>query len=220
MIVSETRGQTRGKPFDISGMKFGSLVAVKIDGKKGRQNLWLCECDCGNYHHTTVYLLKSGGVKSCGCQKGKLRHRHCVGGAASSEYSCWRNMKQRCYNQNNGEFKNYGARGIRVCERWLNSFETFLEDMGGKPNASYSIDRIDVNGNYSHENCRWVTTKTQNDNKRQSVMVTAFGETLSLTSIARKYGINPTTLKYRLKYLPAEAALTLSKQTRGGICSR
>lgn len=220
MIISANRCTTRGKPFDLTGERFGFLVALKIIGKKSRQNVWLCKCDCGESHQSTASHLNRGVVKSCGCKKGFTKHNHCPRSGASSEYSCWRNMKQRCYNQKNPEFKNYGYRGISVCERWLNSFENFVEDMGYKPGENYSIDRIDVDGNYCPENCRWSTTKDQNDNKRQSVIITAFGETGSLTSMARKYGISPTTLRYRLSHLPAEVALTLSKQTRGGICSR
>jgi hypothetical protein len=209
------RGTSRGRPLDLTGKKFGRLTPLCLHGKRGRQNTWLCECDCGNQHIATASLLKSGSVTSCGCAKSEPKHGELVGGECSSEYTCWRNMKQRCYNSRNPEHKNYGARGISVCESWKNSFEAFLADMGRKPTADHSIDRINVNGDYEPENCRWSTIEKQNDNKRQSILITAFGETLSLTAMAKKHGINPETFKYRLRFVSPEEALSTPKHKRG-----
>ncbi|WP_124965859.1 hypothetical protein [Trabulsiella odontotermitis] len=209
------RDCSRGRPFNLVGKKFGRLTPLCLHGKRGRQNVWLCKCDCGNEHLATASLLNCGAVTSCGCAKSEPKHGELVGGTVSSEYICWSNMKQRCQNDRNPEYKNYGARGISVCDRWRDSFETFLSDMGRKPTPDHSIDRIDVDGDYEPSNCRWTTIKKQNDNKRQSVMITAFGETLSVTSMAKKYGINPTTLSYRLKFVSPEHALTKTKYKRG-----
>ena len=113
-------------------------------------------------------------------------------------YQCWQDMKQRCYNQRHKEFKNYGARGICVCDRWLNSFENFYADMGEMPNGM-SIDRIDNDAGYLPGNCRWANKKDQNNNQRRCVFITHGGETLTLTQWADRIGIHYTSLAWRLK---------------------
>jgi len=207
------RMSTRGRPFDLSGERFGMLSVIDYAGKKGRENLWCCMCDCGQQQTAPASRLIAGKVRSCGCLVSITNTKH--GLSHSPEYDCWKNIKSRCYNENNGEYKNYGARGIVMCERWIVSFENFIADMGTRPSPNHSIDRIDVDGNYCKENCRWATLKQQNDNKRQSVIITAFGETLSLTSMAKKHGVSPTTLAYRLRFVSPETALIMPKYKRG-----
>ncbi|MFY9952108.1 hypothetical protein [Bradyrhizobium sp.] len=99
----------------------------------------------------------------------RVRHGDARRGAKTAEWRCWVGIRQRCYDANYRVFKNYGARGIKVCDRWLESYENFLADMGRKPSAAHSIDRIDVNGNYEPANCRWATTSQQNSNQRRSL---------------------------------------------------
>lgn len=115
------------------------------------------------------------------------------------EYWCWRDMKARCYKPRHPQFANYGGRGIRVCDRWLNSFEAFLEDMGLKPEGNrIGIGRIDNDGDYCPENCRWETQEQQQNNKRTSHYLTHDGVTLTVTQWARKLGMHPNTLFNRL----------------------
>lgn len=138
-----------------------------------------CICDCGNQWEGLLNHIRNGNTKSCGCQnddKRKLpkliKHGHKSINNRTSEYNAWDSMKQRCLNVNNCSYKHYGGRGIKVCDRWLESFNNFLEDMGIKPSIEYSIDRINVNGNYEPSNCRWSTPKQQANNRRNNARYT------------------------------------------------
>lgn len=129
-------------------------------------------CDCGNKTIVSTGNLKNGTTKSCGCYQREYQakrgrknfYKH--GLSNHPLYPTWSTMKSRCYNKNNISYKNYGARGIKVCDRWLNSFENFLKDMGEKPSDKHSLDRIDINGDYEPSNCRWATPEEQAINKR------------------------------------------------------
>lgn len=115
-----------------------------------------------------------------------------------AEYQIWAQMKSRCTNPNNRKWKDYGGRNIKVCDRWLNSFENFLEDMGTRPSPKHSLDRIDVNGDYTLENCRWSDQKTQQNNKRTNLFITWSGRTLTLAQWSREIGISRQSLKKRI----------------------
>lgn len=156
-----------GKKIDLTGQVFTRLTVVKESTeRKGGSIVWECLCDCGNYASVTSTHLVREKTKSCGClskerlAEGRFKH----GKSNTFEHDSWRSMKARCYNENNSRFEKYGARGISVCERWLNSFENFLVDMGEAPEG-LTLDRIDVNGNYCPENCRWADIYTQNFNQ-------------------------------------------------------
>ncbi len=141
---------------------FGNLTVVKRVGNdyNGRAQ-WLCNCRCGGIIIVTTSRLRYkgiGGVKSCGCCDHKGTH--------PIESSCWTEFRQRCYNTNNKDYKNYGGRGIRVCNRWKDNFYNFLDDMGNKPDPRMSLDRRDNNGNYEPTNCRWVFPQIQVLNRR------------------------------------------------------
>jgi hypothetical protein len=156
--------------------KFGELTVIKeIEPiKYGKQNFrrFLCKCNCGNHWSGVLLSLRNGDAVTCGCGKFKrktnLKHNEAMfGKTITAEYRTWCAMKRRCYNPNVNNYMNYGGRGIIVCDRWINSYENFLEDMGRKPSIEYSIDRIDNNGNYEPSNCRWVTPKEQRKNQRK-----------------------------------------------------
>jgi hypothetical protein len=153
---------------DITGQRFGRLIATRRVGiNTHKQVVWEFSCDCGNTRIAPSGGVLSGRSNSCGCLKRELSKKrftkHAM--ASSSEWRSWRHMKDRCLNQNDKRFGNYGGRGITVCERWLNSFDRFISDMGKRPTSKHSLDRIDVNGNYEPENCRWATPKQQARNK-------------------------------------------------------
>lgn len=169
--------------FDLSGLRFGRLVVEVLAGRTPTKALlWICRCDCGG-RSSRIYGkdLRSGKTKSCGCLR-KENHQNVTHGMCKApEYAVWAGMKARCNNPKNLSFPFYGGRGIKVCERWASSFEAFFFDMGPRP-LGYSIDRINNNGDYSPENCRWADWKTQSANKSTSVG-------LDLVSIAEDRGI-------------------------------
>ena len=138
---------------------------------------------------------------------GNRRRIHGKGGTPT--YLVWKGLRNRCNNPNDVGYKNYGGRGITYCERW-EDYENFVQDMGNKPDGM-SIDRIDVDGNYCKENCRWATRKQQNNNKRNSLNVTYNNQTLNLSEWAQLLKINYNTLYCRLQSLPVDKAFTYVK---------
>ena len=157
------------------GKKFELLTVYGIGKSKNRSmGVLICLCDCGNIKEIPPYRLISGDTKSCGCLRTKklneFSYRHGQGGFnKTSEYRTWKGMKYRCFGKNCKAYKNYGGRGITVCERWKDSFHNFYSDMGKRPSNLYSIDRINNDGNYEPSNCRWATRKEQNSNTRRSL---------------------------------------------------
>lgn len=159
-------------------MRFGYLTPIAIFEQprhRGRiRKRLLCVCECGNLKSYLVSDLRSGEIRSCGCWKSRpdrppphLTHGEARTNKRSSEYRTWDGIKRRCSDPKRNSWKYYGARGITVCERWMNSYENFLADMGRRPSPQHSIDRYPNNdGNYESGNCRWATAKEQSANKR------------------------------------------------------
>lgn len=163
-----------GKIKDISGQTFGRLTARYPYGiNSQRHATWYCVCSCGREGVFSGPSLRSGNTKSCGCASHELletrnhKHGQCKRGERASENAIWSAMKQRCSNPNNRDYRLYGGRGISVCDRWLESFDNFMADMGNRPSPAHSIDRIDNDGNYEPSNCRWATKSVQNRNTRR-----------------------------------------------------
>lgn len=191
---------------DLTGRKFNYLTVIRYIGKnKYGAAAWECRCDCGVIKSITSSSLISNGTKSCGCKRfihndgNKYGLTH--GGTNTKEYRAYMQMKARCYKIDGKDYSRYGARGITVCKRWLESFENFLEDMGKAPSIKYSLDRFpnNKNGNYELSNCRWATRKQQNINRRPSIFMTHKGETLVVAHWAKKLSISVAGFRYMLK---------------------
>lgn len=195
----------RGRPLD-GHIKYGKLSVLGDAGRdRNRKILWLVRCDCGNEATKRADLVRAGTTQSCGCLMTPGNNRK-HGGRWSREYRSWHNMKQRCDNPRNVGFSHYGGRGIGYCERWA-SFESFFADMGECPDGC-TLDRIDVNGHYGPDNCRWATVKEQGGNKRNNRRIEHAGENLTLAQWAEKLGMSHQTIAYRLRSgMPLDKAL-------------
>ena len=204
---------------NLAGQIFGELTVVRLVGRnKHKHYAWDCQCKCGKTVVVTSGHLRSGHTRSCGCLRDRatasrsIRHGKARRGAATGEYRSWQCMIRRCCNQNDPKFKDYGGRGITVCEQWRASFETFFEDMGDQSGTANTIERIDVNGNYEPSNCRWAASDEQAINKRSNVRITAEGVTLCIAEWSRKLGIPADRIRGRLRLgWPPELALTVQK---------
>jgi len=185
---------------DITGKKFNLLTVLREAGIKKGSYQWECLCDCGNIYVTDGCRLRTNRVKSCGCTrrnnliKTVTKHGLCY----TNEYKIWTGIKYRILNKKRTGYHRYGGRGIKLCERWT-VFENFLNDMGPRPSKDHSVDRINNNGDYEPENCRWATRRQQNNNTRKTINFTINGRTLSKADWAREAGIKYMTLDHRLR---------------------
>jgi hypothetical protein len=157
---------------NINGQRFGRLTVIAQAPSTNNGVMWMCKCDCGTEKPVLGTSLRAGRTLSCGCYAKDVNaarcHKHGLAWK-TDEYGTWTAMRHRCSNSNSTNYHLYGARGIRVCDRW-DDFALFLQDMGPKPSKKHSIDRIDNDGNYCPENCRWATAKQQSHNSRRCVL--------------------------------------------------
>jgi hypothetical protein len=188
------------KKIEMVGKTFGRLYVLD-DSIRNRTNNIMCKCRCicGKTTIVAASTLRSGKSKSCGCLHNELLslRKFIHGKSLSPTYRVWASMKGRCYNKKNVRFKDYGGRGIKVCDRWKNSFKNFYKDMGDKP-KNKSIDRINNNGDYSPKNCRWATYKEQSTNKRTNVYIRFNNQNKTVKDWSKFLGINYSTLRNRL----------------------
>jgi hypothetical protein len=179
---------------DLTGQKFNRLTVISFAGRiKGYSN-WNCLCECGNTTITPATRLKRGTTKSCGCYAKEIHGAKCKSRATHNRshsrlHRIWSGMKNRCSNPNDPGFKYYGERGVKVCERWKDSFANFAADMGEPPTEKHSIERIDNEKDYCPENCKWATVSEQNNNRRNTRFVTFNDQTKPLADWCRELGL-------------------------------
>lgn len=191
------------KKIDLKGQKFGKLLVLRRAENKGKNTAWVCRCDCGNEKDILTYNLTAMKSKSCGCVRGKKlgNFSRTHGQSHTRLYSVYKGIKQRCLNKNNPAYKYYGGKGVVIDEGWLKDFLVF-KDWAYKHNykegKGLSIDRIDPNGNYSPENCRWVSLSKQQNNKLNSFFITIDNEKLTVAEWAQKKGMHHQSLYSRI----------------------
>lgn len=194
--------------YNLTGQRFGQWTILSFSHQDAsKNNVWLCRCDCGTERPVKSRTLRNGRSASCGCARSIKAilnpglHRHPL-------YPAWQQMRARCNNPKHGEYHNYGARGIVVCERWQNSFALFLQDMGERP-ENHTLDRIDNDGPYSPDNCRWATDSEQCRNSRQAHYLEHDGKRMTVIEWATLLNISHDSIRTRLKLgWSAERALT------------
>lgn len=186
---------------DITGNKYGRLTVIRENGKNGKNIIWLCKCDCGKEVSVIAYNLKNGHTRSCGCfQKESKSNTHSTHKCSNSRlYRIWIHIKNRCLNAHVPHYKYYGGRGIKVCPEWEKSFVSFMNwSLSNGYKDGLSIDRINVNGNYDPDNCRWVDMKIQANNKTNNRIIEYNGEKKTLSLWADEKGIKRVTLQKRI----------------------
>ena len=201
---------------DLVGMTFERLTVTAYIGRIGEspRQFWLCRCSCGNELRVQSGNLKNGHTRSCGCLMREAASKaHRTHGQTDTRLYCiWEQMKVRCLNEKTSHFHRYGGRGIRICARWVSSFEAFLEDMGHPPEG-YSLDRIDTDGDYEPGNCRWASAKVQQRNRRNNSSVMFRGRLMTYAEMSEITGVGQGTIRRRIVengWTPERAASTPS----------
>lgn len=184
---------------DITGLRYGRLVAVRCLGAAPSGARWECRCDCGGVAVVVSLKLRRGLTASCGClQREKTSAANRTHGRRrTAEYRIWHHLRQRCQNPSDAAFADYGGRGIAVCERW-SDFANFLADMGLRPSGRHTLDRRDNDGPYSKYNCRWATKKQQARNRRSNKIVVYQGQRMSLAEACSLRGVKYSIVNSRL----------------------
>lgn len=182
------------KAANLLNKRYGRLIVIKQLDSKNDGVRWLCKCDCGNETIVTTHKLNAGNTKSCGCLIYDINKKH--GLSKTRQWRIWSHIKGRCYNPNNHKYKDYGGRGITMCDEWLNDFKSFYDwSLKNGYDDSLTLDRIDVDKGYSPDNCRWADTNTQAHNKRLDKLYTYNGKTLSVRDWCKEIGFYWTIFK-------------------------
>ena len=190
---------------DLKGMRFGKLTVVSfLESSRGNGRRWSCICDCGKTSDVRSVNLISGSTISCGCMRGKAaKHGECRNGKETHIYRLWAHMKDRCYNTKKDSYHRYGGRGIRICDEWLNDFESFKKwALGNGYKRELQIDRIESNGNYEPGNCRFVTGTVNTRNQEQVKLTVekvreikrAFNS-IGCNELAIRYNVSAATIR-------------------------
>lgn len=195
-------GDVMGQTQTMLGKRFGRLTVIEFAGiTKTRKSMWICKCDCGSITSPICgYKLRGGLTQSCGCLKVEkviersTKHKKCH----TRLYRIWAGMKDRCYNPGATKYHRYGARGITVCEEWLNDFQAFYDwAMANGYRDDLTIDRIDNDSNYCPENCRWANNEAQCNNRGHQILVVINGELKTLAQVAKENGLKYRTVHAR-----------------------
>lgn len=196
-----------GKSLDLTGQRFGRLVALKKSERTDarRNTWWICQCDCGKIAEVRTVCLRRGTTKSCGCYNSEKAREHGKqmmtkhGWYGTRVYHIWHSIVDRCSNPKCPQYHNYGGRGIKMCDEWRQHPELFCEwAMANGYADNLSIDRIDANGNYEPSNCRWITMAEQQTNKRNNVLITYEDETHCVAEWARLLGVHQFNIYNRI----------------------
>jgi hypothetical protein len=215
-MVTGVKTKRNSLKIDRTGMRYGHLLingwshSIYRSPRNGSYQFWSCICDCGQTVVVLANNLVKGNTTSCGCKSSRLTigdKATTHGKSKSPEYVSWRAMKDRCYGASHSEYKRYGALGIKVCERWINSFANFFEDMGPRPHG-HSLERINPSKNYEPVNCKWADVYEQANNKKNTRKIEYKGASKSVTQWSREVGLKTATLSARLnRGWPVEKAL-------------
>jgi hypothetical protein len=200
-----------------SGERLGTCIFLRVDGQDSRGIFGRFICSCGAEFRALVAYINSGHTTSCGCASNRKRiRRKEIIHEFKSEYRSWCSMRDRCRNPNSQDYKNYGGRGISVCDRW-NLFENFIEDMGSKPTPGHTLERNCVNKGYSPDNCSWIPNEDQPHNRTITVRLTYNGETKPLSIWAKERNLDPKLVRSRIsRGMSVEKALSTSKYDSKG----
>jgi hypothetical protein len=182
---------------DLTGQEFACWTVTGPAPSRGPTIYWLCTCKCGTSKEVEANSLRRGLSKSCGCLPNQRHKTH--GMRHTPTYNSWVAMRQRCYDPGSGRYERYGAVGVTVCDRWRNSFEDFLADVGVRPTSKHSLDRKDGTKGYEPGNCEWATSKQQALNRKSTRWFTHDGKTLCLKDWCRERGLNRKTVTSRLR---------------------
>jgi hypothetical protein len=186
---------------DLTGQRYGRLIVREFVKRERRKSLWRCDCDCGNVVVVVASTIRSGNTRSCGCIRAEQvtarNYRH--GKRSLPEYRVWLTMKDRCHNPRCRNYKDYGGRGIVVCDAWRASFEQFITDLGPRPAGGYTLERIDNDGPYSADNCAWIPWQRQAANTRANIRLTLGAVTKLISHWAADLGVAVRTLRARQK---------------------